>query len=868
MKSRLFFFSCCAALMLLIFSFIPVSAQDNTTDGFRFDGTSRVEAPIELSSSRNLVYAELYVRPEMFPDSPQILLGASTLQISLNNSGRVTASIVALSDQPSPHETSDRDDQPYNRTFRVSSSPGSISAGQWHKIRVEWVSSVLTLFIDDIEIGSRPCQSQHGIYYTWRVRYGFGYRYGQGVRDETLWHRTWTRDNSPTVAIGNGFRGEIKEVHLWDSDFGGQWNLDEPQGSQTLVDASGRGQHGTFIQDPDQIAPVITLQGAADLTLRFSMDSYVESGATAVDNRDGEVTVFIQNEIGAAPGDYAVIYTATDAAGNTATATRTVQVVDTIPPSISLNGAAEVILEYGEGFTETVTADDNLVSEVPVTIEGSVGTDLGDYTLTYTATDAAGNTATATRTVRVVDTIPPVITLNGAAEVTLRYGNGFTETVTATDNVDGEVPVTIDGSVRTDPGDYTLTYTATDAFGNTATATRTVHVKQPVAATLPSGSYTVKGRNGYVLGNGHLFYATQDDPQTLRLEARADGKYSLRGPGQWIGYDWLMHTGPMDGSIVEKVFELQDLGDGRFALLQHDHIGGPYVYAKYSDAGHLSSSHDRINDWWIFTIQPTDPPANPDAAQYLAANPDLAAVFGNDHAAALNHYQQYGWAEGRPSTVPYLWEQLPNDYASDVTVSDDGTAYYVGTDGRAYGRTASGEGLDLGSSSVKHIDSSIDGEIWITKQDNSLWSFQANDWVHSPGDHALDVAVGPNGEVWYVGSDRSVYQRHMGQQPITGANRIDVGSDGSVWIVKEDTSIWRLTDGNWEQMPDVYGFDISIAADGTLYMVGTNGNVFVRFGRFETLSTTTDAKSIDVNANGTVFITKTDDTIWRTDSVQ
>ncbi len=56
-----------------------------------------------------------------------------------------------------------------------------------------------------------------------------------------------------------------------------------------------------------------------------------------------------------------------------------------------------------------------------------------------------------------------------------------------------------------------------------------------------------------------------------------------------------------------------------------------------------------IQNWWIFTIQPVTPPPDPDPAQYLAANPDLQPHFGNDHAAALNHWRQYGWAEGRPT---------------------------------------------------------------------------------------------------------------------------------------------------------------------------------------------------------------------------
>ena len=86
------------------------------------------------------------------------------------------------------------------------------------------------------------------------------------------------------------------------------------------------------------------------------------------------------------------------------------------------------------------------------------------------------------------DTIAPIITLNGAATVTLTEGGTFTDPgATAQDNVDGTVTVTTTGTVDINTaGRYTLTYRATDAAGNTATATRTVIVTAttPTNATL------------------------------------------------------------------------------------------------------------------------------------------------------------------------------------------------------------------------------------------------------------------------------------------------------------------------------------------------------------------------------------------------
>ena len=166
-------------------------------------------------------------------------------------------------------------------------------------------------------------------------------------------------------------------------------------------------------------------------------------------------------------------------------------VTDTIPPVITLNGNSSITLEYGSTYTEIgATTNDNVDGAVSVSVSGDVNTSkLGTYTITYTATDNAGNTATKTRTVSVVDTTPPVITLNGESSITLEVGSAYSEAgATATDNVDGSVSISISGSVDTNAvGTYTITYTATDSSGNTATKTRTVEIipKQITQLAIP-----------------------------------------------------------------------------------------------------------------------------------------------------------------------------------------------------------------------------------------------------------------------------------------------------------------------------------------------------------------------------------------------
>ena len=116
-------------------------------------------------------------------------------------------------------------------------------------------------------------------------------------------------------------------------------------------------------------------------------------------------------------GTTTVTYTATDAAGNTATATQTVTVNDTTPPVITITGANPMTVECHTTFTDPgATANDACDGSVAVTSSGTVNANVpGTYTITYSAHDVPGNTATSTRTVQVVDSTKPVITLNGQA---------------------------------------------------------------------------------------------------------------------------------------------------------------------------------------------------------------------------------------------------------------------------------------------------------------------------------------------------------------------------------------------------------------------------------------------------------------------
>jgi hypothetical protein len=183
-------------------------------------------------------------------------------------------------------------------------------------------------------------------------------------------------------------------------------------------------------------------------------------------------------------GTYTINYSATGTNGKTGTATRTVTVQDTTPPVITVSGNNPYYVEQGTTYTDPgATADGG---ETVIVDNGGLNVNtLGTYTITYSATDSLGNTGTATRTVIVQDTIPPVITLNGDNPYYVPVNATYTDRGAT---ADGGETVTVDmsgmtSSIVTDGGSWIATYTATDSSGNIGTATRTVYhaIRQPTS---------------------------------------------------------------------------------------------------------------------------------------------------------------------------------------------------------------------------------------------------------------------------------------------------------------------------------------------------------------------------------------------------
>ncbi|WP_167859566.1 immunoglobulin-like domain-containing protein [Paenibacillus cymbidii] len=361
-------------------------------------------------------------------------------------------------------------------------------------------------------------------------------------------------------------------------------------GSYTLTysatDSAGNSASATrTVQVVDQDAPVITLNGANPLVVALG-GTFTDPGATATDNLDGAVAVTVSGSVNtAAVGSYTLTYSATDSAGNSSSATRTVQVADQDAPVITLNGANPLVVALGGTFTDPgATANDNLDGSVAVTVSGSVNTAAaGSYTLTYSATDSAGNSTSATRTVQVADQEAPVITLNGANPLVVALGGTFTDPgATATDNLDGTVAVTVSGSVNTAAaGSYTLTYSATDSADNNASATRTVQVADQDAPVI-----TLNGANPLVVALGGTFTdpgATANDNLDGAVAVTVSGSVNTAAVGSYtLTYSATDSEG--NSSSATRTVTVADLTPPVITLIGPDSLTIE-LGSSYTDAG-------------------------------------------------------------------------------------------------------------------------------------------------------------------------------------------------------------------------------------------------------------------------------------------
>ncbi len=208
---------------------------------------------------------------------------------------------------------------------------------------------------------------------------------------------------------------------------------------------------------------------------------------------------------------------------------------DTTPPSLTVPPDLTMECNTSGGATGvalgTATATDTVDPSPTITNDAPGVFPLGGTIVTWTATDASGNSASATQAVTVNDTTLPSITGPVDIEVIANTGGGYSgpiDTPAISDVCDSAPVVTNDAPSIFPLGGTTVTWTVTDASGNEATATQVVTVKPlPVDIDVKPGSdpncFNSDGHGVIPVAilSSAAFDATQVDPTTVLLDGQA-----------------------------------------------------------------------------------------------------------------------------------------------------------------------------------------------------------------------------------------------------------------------------------------------------------------------------------------------------------
>jgi large repetitive protein len=299
-------------------------------------------------------------------------------------------------------------------------------------------------------------------------------------------------ENGSAIASGDTFAIGTHAIHAVVSDL---------HGNTTMQDFT--------ITVKDTIAPSLSTQenivkqaataGGATATFLVVASDTVD-GATTVVYKDGATVVHSGDLF--AIGSHTIVATSTDAHGNSATTSFTIDIDARTAPTIG--AAPDLFVEatgvdgaqatFSIGATDVVDGANVAItySESGTLVASGDLFSIGTHVITVTATDSYPLTSTTTFVINVRDTTAPTLSAQGniTANTADDAGTAVTFSVTATDLVEGnrDVVFTDNGNIVHSGdvfsvGAHTITATSQDSRGNTSSETFKIFVLNTTTVT-------------------------------------------------------------------------------------------------------------------------------------------------------------------------------------------------------------------------------------------------------------------------------------------------------------------------------------------------------------------------------------------------
>jgi len=295
-----------------------------------------------------------------------------------------------------------------------------------------------------------------------------------------------------------------------------------------------------------------------------------------------------------------------------------------------------------------MTDPDSPPDEVSLTSDAPDVLPMGTTTVTWTATDPAGNTSTAEQMITVVDTTPPSVTCppDLATSYTHVPDLGGPD---VNDVVDPEPVVTDDRPTSWPPGTSSLTWTATDASGNQVSCTQTVTLSLPM-----------------------------DLDEDQRLDSLIDGLWAA--PGDTVTLDAAApDQAGAHAEVVARAYVTDadgattDLGDVTFDATETATVAFPDSYARLGLVRIAVIFDTTELVWDTVQVGPPVPTWDPTAV-YLGG--DVVAYDGR-------RYQAQWWTQNQtPGASPWgPWAEIGITETCQAGPAQQWTATWIYTDG-------------------------------------------------------------------------------------------------------------------------------------------------------------------------------------------
>lgn len=307
---------------------------------------------------------------------------------------------------------------------------------------------------------------------------------------------------------------------------------------------------------PDVVTELPTITGVKESHTIYVGEVYSPmENVSAKDAKGNDLEVVLSGDFDLEkPGEYTLVYSAKDKWGNVAKATTKLTVIKDEAPVIT--GVENKTIEKGDTFDPLegvkVTDDNDKNIQSKLKVSGEVNTNIaGDYKLSYSVTDSAGNISRAQRiiTVKVKDIEAPVInnvpTISGVKDKIIKVGDSFDAKagISATDKEDGDLTssIVVNGNVDTSKaGEYKLTYTVEDSKGAKTSVGATITVeKNSIEPPVINNAPIISGVKDQTIEVGENFNvklgvtATDKEDGDLTDKIKIEGKVDTLNIGEY-----------------------------------------------------------------------------------------------------------------------------------------------------------------------------------------------------------------------------------------------------------------------------------------------------------------------------------------------